>query len=152
MTIEKLYTKTERKPTLYEYLDTCFADAEPGKDGNFEETFLDPECTQREFRRARRSFEDLLIISRTLYPKTSEKALARMIFKLAKNKGLYAYPCGSANRIVFKKSSDRTLWQHINNMDWKGGGQYSRRDIEALRPKISYVELGEPVPEELLNK
>lgn len=128
-----IYTKVERQPTLYEYLKECFNTGT----GNFVETYIDKDCTTVEFRTARRSFEDLWEISKTLYPKCSEKALARILFKLNENDRLYAYLCGTAQKVVFKVQKNGTgieMWKHFSEaeMSDKRQGLYSANDIQGL--------------------
>lgn len=128
-----IYTKIERQPTLYEYLQKCF-DTEHG---NFVETYDDKECTEREFREARRSFEDLWEISKTLYPKCSEKALSRILFKLNTNDNLYAYLCSTAKKVVFKRQVQGAhieMWRHFSEGEMKDAweGKYSAQQIDDL--------------------
>lgn len=135
-----LYVKEERKPTLYEFLKHCFSIE--GNSGCFVPTYTDKECTILECRVARRSFEALLEISQTYYPKCSEKALARIIYKLNDLDNLYAYPCGTVKNIVFKIAPESTtkvdLWKSMGSikMDWKDAGKYTQRDIMFLAKKI----------------
>jgi hypothetical protein len=128
-----IYTKVERQPTLYEYLKECFNT----DSGNFVETFTDKDCTTREFRKARRSFEDLWEISKTLYPKCSEKALSRILFKLNTNDNLYGYLCSTAKKVVFKRQVNgvhRNMWGSFSpaEMNDPQEGKYSAQQIDDL--------------------
>lgn len=62
-------------------------------------TYRDEKCTILEFKQGRRSFEDLLIISRTYFPDTTEIEL----MKALRDNNLKFYRCGYLKKIVFAR-------------------------------------------------
>ena len=64
----------EAGTSLREFISKCF-------DGyRFYATYHDPENVEMQCHRARRSFDDLLEISRTYFPETTEKELVDILF------------------------------------------------------------------------
>ena len=81
----------------------------------FKHTFLDKECTRHDCWYARRSFGDLLEITQTYFPETTEEDLAySLIYKL---KDSYARLCHEINKVVFYKLTSLTGWHGIANVD-----------------------------------
>lgn len=134
---ELFYTKVPRKPTLYEYLKECFqATSSNGITGKFVETFYDKECTKLQCKIARRSFDDLLVISQTLYPKASPASVAKIIFKLHRNDGLRCIFCQKTGKIVFKIDTKVTTTLKGNMapplFESNGSSKYSLKNIYEL--------------------
>lgn len=111
----------------------------PGHNQNFVETYKDEECTDTQCGRARRSFEDLLEISRTYFPETTEIELAKTLQELGNKYNLIATFCGDINKIVFwrwdtVKSYKNDLFHFIEDSkrNTKGNSPYSANDIQDL--------------------
>lgn len=71
----------------------------------FVKTYSDPECTQLECKAARRSFDDLLTISRTYFPETTEVELAKTLEQLRKERVVFCLFCPDIERVVFYRST-----------------------------------------------
>lgn len=81
--------------------------------GYFVTTFEDKELTKVQYHsRARRSFEDLLAISRTYFPETTEVDLMKVLIEIK----IKYYFCGSTRKIVFHYNGNHYLnKEHLND-------------------------------------
>lgn len=139
----KLYTKIENKTNLYEFLKEGFT-TEPIYDHyireyslvKFVETYKDKACEIRECKPARRSMEDLISISQTVFPEVTEKDVIDIIFQLHDNEiGVECLFCPDIMKFVFYLSPygrNRLKRTNINYANQKGGGKYSLTEIYAI--------------------
>ncbi len=102
-------------------------------------TYKDKECGKQECHSARRSFDDLLTICRTYFPRTSKKALAKCLLQLWDSMQLGSYYCTNIGKIVFRQYPDNniTKGQHQRvyetEVDLKQHSNYSLNDIIKLQ-------------------
>ena len=101
----KIYTTTPTKRTITGFIKALYSDE--SLRGKAMETFLDEACTQRECKPARRSFEDLVAIVQTRYPKTSEKRIAKACKQLCDRHGFIWHICTSIRKPVLYLGSVR---------------------------------------------
>lgn len=102
---------------------------------SFNRTFKDPECTKLEFRRARRSFGDLLLICKTYFPNTTEEKLAKTLLELNKEIGVRASYCYTINKVVFLKDPRKVQFGYgvgPAQKNEKGKGTHSFAEILKL--------------------
>jgi len=106
------------------------------KDGSFAITYYDPECRNEQCHSAWRSFGDLLLICRTYFPRTTEKGLAKTIFKLYDAIGLSPSFCYGIKKVVFSANldyKDDPIDEAMEGVkDKKGEGTHSWNDIVKL--------------------
>lgn len=107
------------------------------RNGQFVVTYLDPECKKQECHKANRSFGDLLLICKTYFPKTTERGLARTIFKMHDTIGLAATYCNTIDKVVFDAHSsykEESIDEGIygDEYDERGEGTHSWNEIEQL--------------------
>lgn len=93
----QLYCDVEQQESLYEFLKIFF---------KFERyhchpTYYDKDFRFEQCRPARRSFEDLLALSKTYYPNTTEKELIEILHKLNEDDQVVASFCGDIEKLVF---------------------------------------------------
>lgn len=126
----------EGATTLYNFINECYPSF------RFVETYCDEACTELQCREAYRSFEDLLEISRTYFPGTTEEQLAKVLFEL-NLVGLEASYCHEIQKVVFSMFRD---FRHVcfyedfldddeelgDLYDEEGLGEYSIKDIYDL--------------------
>lgn len=130
----KIYFKTRKKiKNLEELIKNGYTNYSKK---TFRTTYKNSKLTTQECHSARRSFEDLLKISRTYFPETTEKELAKLLFKLNEDINLTCSYCNTINKLVFYKSY-HYAWQNINihttgYEDKKGKGKYSFNMIKEL--------------------
>ncbi|MFA9239460.1 MAG: hypothetical protein ACEQSQ_06165 [Candidatus Paceibacteria bacterium] len=130
-----IYLKLKNKPkSVKELIKIGFTK----NSGLFVVTYADPECTIQECRAANRSFEDLLEISKTYFPRTTEKKLAKTLFKLNKEINLTASYCCTIDKIVFDTfdygHSPKSMDRYLERKEKKiyGKSPYSYDDIVKL--------------------
>lgn len=102
---------------------------------SFKRTFKDPEYTKLEFRSARRSFGDLLLICKTYFPNTTEEKLAKTLLELHKEIGVRASYCTTINKVVFFKDPAKVSFGYgVNGLQkrLKGEGTHSFNEILKL--------------------
>jgi hypothetical protein len=108
-----IYTriKNTEGETLYEFFKRCF----DIHDGKFCETFHDPELTQEECHKARRSFKALVEIAQTYYPNTSEKEVAALLVKAGKDQSfrMSTLYCPDIKKWVFNIYPNFETYEHI---------------------------------------
>lgn len=68
---------------------------------SFVKTYSNPQLTREECHEARRSFDDLLEISRTYFPDTTEEELAKTLYELHGEINLYFFFCSDIHKQVF---------------------------------------------------
>ncbi len=116
-------------------IDTLFTFPDGTRSGYAQTTFADAELTQYECVGARRSFEDLLTITRTYYPETTEIELMGILREL--NIG-YWY-CPDVRKIVFFtngpckvqiNSFDSLTKNGYETIDWAKGTFTAKRLFE----------------------
>lgn len=104
----------------------------------FKPTFKNKECSIFEcHQNAYRSFDGLLEICQTYFPETTDKDLAKLIFKLHKKIGLIPSYCGTIKKIVFEKHIPSKTIDINNNLylceyTKKGDGTHSWNMIVKL--------------------
>lgn len=99
--MSKIYFKKNKE---FDDIEELLEYGYKGYNSSFKPTYIKTEKTTfQECHPARRSFGDLLIICRTYFPETTEKQLAKTIFKLNKKIGLRASYCSTINKVVFLK-------------------------------------------------
>ena len=130
-----IYIKNANTNSLKRLLSKGWA----GDYQSFVETYNDKECKDIECGRARRSFEDLLEISRTYFPETTEIELAKTLQELGNKHNLIASFCGDINKLVFWKwvfikpyKNDLLHYVDDSKRDTKGNSPYSANDIQEL--------------------
>jgi len=97
---------------------SCFAGYGCRPDfAKFTTTYYDKGCTGiYQSTVARRSFQDLLEIAKTYFPKTTEEQLAYHLFFRIKN--IHVRYCCTINRVVFYIKSSSSIWEDDEPM-WK---------------------------------
>lgn len=76
----------------------------------FVETYADIECKQRECHSARRSFEDLLEICQTYFPETTERDLAKSLYKLSHTENALSLKPGCHIRIMYCSTIEKMVF------------------------------------------
>lgn len=133
-----IYVKPENvRENLEEFLKHNFStNTEYFDKGKFSMTYKDSECTIRECHSARRSFEDLLEISQTYFPETTEAELAKILLNLKSSDfNMRCLYCINIHKWVFVCDSEGE--KHISQLygkplDDKDQGKYSIQDIYNL--------------------
>lgn len=135
--MRKLYTKVDKKETLEEFILALYTTY--GGLDRCVETYYDKDCQNKEFKIARRSFEDLLVIVNTVYDNISKKELIDLIYKLSERDGkkLLAFYCSDINKWVFRFYTSNAYYYKLmqsfgNNIkcfEEKGNGEYSLKDL-----------------------
>lgn len=75
----------------------------------FCETFSDKECTEQQCKIARRSFNDLLLICLTYFPKTTKEELAYVLLNNISR--LVCFYCPNIDKLVFlKEGADKPFY------------------------------------------
>lgn len=102
-------------------------------DSKFSRTYKTPDFSESDCHSARRSFDDLLEISRTYFPETLEKDLALCLEELRKKEKLVCIFCSDINRVVFLTgySTTTSFKQYISlrEINRKGTSNYCLQDI-----------------------
>lgn len=127
------------------YVAPQFADPEKVNGYGFHKTYFDPECTKEECHCARRSFEDLLAICKTYFPRTTKKHLARLLYNLwlTKKLNIATSFCPDIGAVVFRLHYNNSKWatnfssidngyNTVSDPNKKGKGNYSMNDINKL--------------------
>lgn len=131
--LRKLYYKgAENAKTLKSLIKNAFLHG-----SGFPQTFTNKRYEGNQCRAgANRSFGDLLRLSRTYFPNTTQIELAKLIFELSKEIKIYAQFCHTVNKVVFRKSYDYqniSLEQYIDVYEDKVGvDKYSFNMIKKL--------------------
>jgi heme oxygenase len=86
-------------------------------------TYLDSEFKYIECTRSRRSFEDLLLISKTYFPRTKKKELMQALIN---NKILF-YRCSEIKKIVFHYCGDFSI-ERRNFLNFKNKGLLFKKE------------------------
>lgn len=145
----KLYFKEAQQKTvanIEELLILGYVDAEKDHYYGFAPTYFDAECTVQQCKSARRSFDDLLIICKTYFPRTTKKHLAKALYKLhTKDIYLSIFICGDIKKVVFSRVSnyqrftkyflrdvDSNRYDGMYDPNKKGNGNHSFNDIIKL--------------------
>ena len=97
--MNKIYSKTPEKKTITGFIKALYSH-EYGSMKYAVETFTDEDCTVRECKPARRSFDDLVTIVKTRYPKTSKKRVAKAIKRLCEAHGFKMHLCTTIKKPV----------------------------------------------------
>lgn len=139
----KLYVKGEKRlsnDSLYSFLKRVLNINHEWEKARVNETYFDVEFKVKESKKARRSFDDLVSISKT-YFRVSDKGVARVIIKLLNENSLLCLVlCDTAKKWVvhyglYKSNSVKYCArynygpQKINNCS---EGKYSYNDIMVL--------------------
>lgn len=113
----KLYVniQKEKNERIVTFLKRCYAKAHCGWEHKFTETYNNKECSLLQCDKRRRSFDDLLNVVKTYYPKVSDKHIAKQIEKLTKpysinNKArLHFLYCPEADRWIMYELSAQSF-------------------------------------------
>ena len=128
----KIYFEIDKKPrTVKELLKKGFSTL----DGRFKVTYKDSKYKKKQCHSARRSFDDLLNICKTYFPRTKEQRLAKVLFQLNKEIGLGCIFCGTISKLVFhKRGMDLKINQSLPGSlnHYRGVGEYSFNMIKKL--------------------
>lgn len=135
----------------------------------FVKTYFDKACTKQQCHSARRSFEDLLDICRTYFPRTGKKQLALTLHSLFTQQlgtmNVMAFYCSNIHKVVFFKYRlpaeprswetahtlkytnyfDRSLYSGATPPQKKGVGKYCFNEILNLLNKPLIPEWNNPV-------
>jgi hypothetical protein len=151
----KLYVNVEKEKGehIIHFLKKCYAEGYDGWQHKFIPTFYDIECTIEQCGRKRRSFDDLMDIVKTYYPKATKKHIAKQIEKLTRYRNLNCKVrlcllfCPEAKKWIMYETSESTNilnytgtgFRYLNNynnskskMNDKGDGERSYYDILSL--------------------
>lgn len=139
-----IYCNIEDKSSLYNFLLEGYYLSQ------FVETYYDEELTLQQCDLAYRSFEDLLELSQTYFPETTERILAQTLLELHSNKKIRVSYCTTIDKIVFFGGWNfGNIFDEIPNTfqlydyetyeeyleaieytnDYKGQGQYSLTEL-----------------------
>ena len=88
----KIYFRNPNTTTLKTLLQSLYS-----IDGYTVPTFFDENCTKYQCRGHRRSFEDLLLISKTYFSNTTKEELLKCLISM----NMKFYFCSNINKIVF---------------------------------------------------
>jgi len=131
----KIYFRSRKKPENMTGIKELLQNGYSGKyDGNFKPTYSDPKCQNQECHPARRSFDDLLTICKTYFPKTTQKELAKTLFELNEEIGLGGSYCITINKPVFFKRGIKNInsFMFNNRETVKGKSKFSFSQIKSL--------------------
>lgn len=141
----KIYIDVPKSETLEEFLDNCFSYNKGFNNDNYYNvvniTYFDPEFTQRECYKARRSFEDLLSIVNTNFnEEITDEYLAQELYRLWNENKYHCIFCPDIEKIVFIRAKRKNSCRHYKMIDsyllppnnvigYNGYSQYSLQDI-----------------------
>lgn len=111
--------------------------------GKFTRTYYDEDCVEQELYPARRSFEDLLVVCRTYFPRTPKKKLAEILVQLHSEIRLRTLYCRDIEKVVFVRADYESPFHTgaggfetlDDRRNKKGRGEYSIGDICRLAGK-----------------
>jgi hypothetical protein len=126
----KIYTTTPTKKTITGFIKALY-NHEKGKYVLAVETFSDKECSIRECKPARRSFEDLVDIVTTRYPKVSEKRVANAVRRLCDVHGFKIHICSTIKKPVLLKYKEDLNWSIELYPTYNLSGEYEKEVYQA---------------------
>lgn len=130
-TLDKIYFKeADQCETLDVLLANLFS-----FEGYSKETYYDPEFKHSQCKElSRRSFEDLLSISNTYFPNTTEEQLMQSLNSV----GIRFYHCNDINKIVFHFNWHTAISNGF--MSYAGcnirDGSYTAKELQTILDKI----------------
>lgn len=107
-------------------------------------TYNDPDFTDKECNSARRSFEDLYRIVKTVYEDITEEEFAIHLYNVSITDHIQCFICNDIKKVVFQRNNthqygtyrlgyggtfDHPLLSVGFGIDFKGHGKYSLKDI-----------------------
>lgn len=114
-------------------IDSLYRNSDNNNRRNYaRSTFKDPECTMPECCAGRRSFEDLLCLARTYFPKTTEVELMTVLKELE----IKFYFCYDIKKMVFH-------YQGTESVSKSGFEEWAFRDDHIVKGSYTPTQLGE---------
>lgn len=101
----------------------------------FAATYSDKACKKQQCHNdANRSFEDLLIICKTYFPKTTEEQLAKSLYGLFKYNKLIVIFCDNINKLVFYRRRHALNFEYliVDEATKRGVGKYNYNEFMEL--------------------
>jgi hypothetical protein len=146
-----LYTQLPKQNTILEYIESLFSCDYHGPYSKHYRacisTFKDKSCTQLDNKPARRSFEDILSLVWSKYPRATEEDVAKAICESFENGNIKSLYCNDISKNVFLITTDdfegkyKLAWNGLlpnNDITYKGNGKYSIKEILDLAGITDY--------------